>query len=204
MAEGTDGDDKTSGECGLSKVLYDRTNKLLVLQWLDNKVVSCTSTLGVSGLVPVNRRSGSQILNLTVERALKCYQEGMDGVDRGDQYRECGGGFAKKAHYKKWYKKAYFAVLDFMLLNGFFAWNMSAKEDPNLERMKVKKSAFYAAVVEEMIVFTKDDAWVDDKACPTVVLNDHILVPAVALDRRRCIVCSMEEGWRRKAGLKDV
>ena len=129
----------------------------------------------------------------------------MYGVDRGDQYRECGGGFAKKAHYKKWYKKAYFAVLDFMLLNGFFAWNMSAKENPNLERMKVKKSAFYAAVAEEMIAFTEDDdAWVNDEACPAGVLNDHIPVPAVASDRRHCIVCKMEEGWRRKAGLKDV
>ena len=43
--------------------------------------------LDISGLVPVNQRSGSQILDLTIERALKFYQEGMDGVDRGDQYR---------------------------------------------------------------------------------------------------------------------
>ena len=54
-------------------------------------------------------------------------------------------------------QKAYFAVLDFMLLNGFFAWNMSAKENPNLKRMKVKTSAFYAAVAKEMIAFIEDN-----------------------------------------------
>ena len=81
----------------------------------------------------------------------------MYGVDRGDQYRECGGGFAKKAHYKKWCKKTYFAVLDFILLNGFFAWNTSAKNNPNLRRMKVTKSALYAAVAEDMMTFTEDD-----------------------------------------------
>ena len=30
-----------------------------------------------------------------------------------------GEGFAAKAHYKKWYKKEYFTVLDFMALNTF-------------------------------------------------------------------------------------
>ena len=52
----------------------------------------------------------------------------MGGVDRSDQYRERGSGFASKSHYKKWYKKAYFAVMDFMVLNSYFAWNMSAPD----------------------------------------------------------------------------
>ena len=40
-----------------------------------------------------------------------------------------------------------------MLLNVFFAWNMATEENPDLNRLKVKKSAFYAAVAEEMIAF---------------------------------------------------
>jgi len=75
-------------------VLYDKVNKVLVTQWMDSKVVSCTSTLTVSGLVDMKRRSRSTIWNLQVERSLKSYQEGMDGVDRGDQYRDQGVGFA--------------------------------------------------------------------------------------------------------------
>ena len=112
-------------ERGTNKVLYDHVNRFLVSQWVDNEVVSCTFTLELSGLVPVERRSGSSILHLMVERSLKNYQEGMGGVDRGDQYREHGAAFASKAHFKKWYKKSYFAIADFMTLNSFFAWNMS-------------------------------------------------------------------------------
>ena len=73
----------------------------MVIQWIDNKVVKCTSTLEILGLVPVKRRKGSGILDLTVEAALRAYQEFMDGVDRGDQYREMGAGFASKSQYKK-------------------------------------------------------------------------------------------------------
>lgn len=100
-----------SDERGTSKVLYDKRNKVLVTQWVDNKVVSCTSTLLVSGKVGVTRRSGAHILHLQVEKALKAYQEGMDAVDRDNQYRESGGGFASTAHYKKWYKKAFLPSL---------------------------------------------------------------------------------------------
>jgi hypothetical protein len=31
----------------------------------------------------------------------------MFGVDKGDQMRVHGGGFATKAHFKKWYKKQF-------------------------------------------------------------------------------------------------
>ena len=37
---------------------YDARNKLLCIQWMDNKIVSLTSSLETSGLVPVQRRSG--------------------------------------------------------------------------------------------------------------------------------------------------
>ena len=94
-----------SGERGTGFARYDPVNKLVCLQWLDNKVVNLNSSLQVSGLVDIKRRSGSQLLNMQCEKALKQYQEGMDAVDRSDQYRERGAGFACKAHYKKWYKK---------------------------------------------------------------------------------------------------
>jgi hypothetical protein len=58
----------------------------MVLQWVDNKVVSCTSTLRISDEVPVTRRKGSEVLHLTVQKALKAYQEGMGGIDQGDQW----------------------------------------------------------------------------------------------------------------------
>ena len=78
----------------------------------------------ISGDTNVIRRSGSNVLQLAVDKSLKAYQEGMDGVDRSDQYRECGSGFASKAHYKV-LQEVFFAILDFMVLNAFFALYMS-------------------------------------------------------------------------------
>ena len=174
-------------------------------------MVRLTSTLEVSGEVDVKRRSGSNILDLKVEKALREYQEYMDGVDRGDQYRETGSGFATKAHYKKWYKKAYFAILDFMILNAFFAWNMSAEEEPTLNRWKVKKWQFNAALAEEMIAYVdteqSEDANRREAGTSTddIPTDRHTPMPAVASERNRCMVCKqLEEKWRKEDGLKDA
>ena len=80
-----------------------------------------------------------------MDKSLEAYQQGMDAVDRSDQYSERGARFASKSHNKKWYKKAFFAILDFMVLNSFFAWNMSAEEIE--DRFHVKRSDYYAALV---------------------------------------------------------
>ena len=74
---------------------------MLVTQWNNNKVVSCTSTLGVLKLDEVCQRKGSDVLVLVVERALHEYQEFMDGVKHSNQMKACGEGFADKAHLKK-------------------------------------------------------------------------------------------------------
>ena len=80
-----------SAERGANMVVYDKKNRILCTQWMDNKVVQCTSTLGVSGLTTVSRRSGATIIELQVEKALRMYQKYMDGVDRGDQICEIQG-----------------------------------------------------------------------------------------------------------------
>ena len=86
---------------------YDHQNHILCVQSMDNKVVSLTSSLNISGDTPVNRRSGLNVLALTMDKWLEAYQQRMDGVDKSNQYRERGAGFASKAHCKKWYKKAF-------------------------------------------------------------------------------------------------
>ena len=194
---------KKDDDRGTSKVLYDKVNKILVTQWVDSKVVSCTSTLNVSGLVDVKRRSGSTILNLLVERSLKLYQEGMDAVDRGDQYRELGAGFASKSHYKKWYKKAFFAVLDFMLLNSFFAWNMATMTH-NSGKYVVTKNEYYAVIAEEMIAYVdKGEGYELVEDCTEVTCLDHTPELMDKKERPACMVCLLEENMRKRKGLKD-
>ena len=84
----------------------------------------------------------------------------MGGVDKGDQLRAHGGGFAKKAHYKKWYKKAYFAVLDCMLMNSYIAWNESVKERGVHNRLPLSRDKFYTHVAESLLNFREKDSTV--------------------------------------------
>ena len=49
---------------GVLKCLYDKKNKLLAIQLVCNKVVNCISSLEEAGLVPVQRRKASVMLNL--------------------------------------------------------------------------------------------------------------------------------------------
>ena len=63
-------------ERGSSLVKYDPVNRVLFGQWNDNKVVSFSSTLGISGSVTVSRRVGPTTVDLPIEIALKLYTNG--------------------------------------------------------------------------------------------------------------------------------
>ena len=74
-------DEPTVFTKGESLVLHNEINRVLAVQWLDNKLVSCMSTLGETGLIPVQQRKGDELLQLSVEITLKRYQDGMGGVN---------------------------------------------------------------------------------------------------------------------------
>ena len=76
---------------------------------MNNQVVFLTSSLECLVLVPVSRRIGLNRVNLTVERALKAYQNGMDDIDKSDQV------ILSKEN-----------KLNFMVLNAYFARNVNS------------------------------------------------------------------------------
>ncbi len=51
----------------------------------------------------------------------------MGYVDLIDFDKKIGGLLTEKSHFKKWYKKVYLGIMDFMLVNSHVAWNMSVK-----------------------------------------------------------------------------
>jgi Transposase IS4 len=137
---------------GQASYAYDRTNDLLCLQWRDNKVVNCVTTLIATEEGPCRRRSGSELLTLTVPKPLGYYHKYMGGVDRCDQRRMHMGGFARKSHFKKWYKRAFFAVMDCMLLNALSAWSMSLDHVPT--RMDMSRHEFYSWIADELLNYS--------------------------------------------------
>ena len=87
---------------GTSLTKYDPINKVLFRQWNDNKVISFISTLGVSGLVTVQRRVRRDNVDFQIEEALKRYTRDnfMGGVDTIDKHKKIGGSFTKNALFK--------------------------------------------------------------------------------------------------------
>ena len=73
----------------------------------------------------------------------------MFGVDKHDQLRAIGGGFAKKSQFNKWYKKTLLGIFDMMLVNAFIAWNLS-------DQVKLTHHEFYYCIGKQMIYFKED------------------------------------------------
>ena len=138
-----------NSERGESKLYYDSTNNIDIAQWHDNKVVTVVSTLGVGGIVPVKRRFGADIIDLSTKKCVREYQKFMGGVDRGDQIRETGAGFCRKSHFKKWYSKSFFAVCDFMLLNSYLSWNLATDSTERNGKRHLWTFQFYSTFAED-------------------------------------------------------
>ena len=98
---------------------YDPVNQILFGQWNNSKVVSCISSLGVSGRVTVKRRVGSQKIYLEIGESLKRYTHDnlVGGVDNVDKDKKIGGAFTKKAMFKKWYQMGIRGLFDFMVVH---------------------------------------------------------------------------------------
>ena len=202
---------------GDSKLYYDPTYKVAIAQWHDNKVVNVVSTLGLSGKVNISRRLGQNVVEISTEKCIREYQLYMGGVDRGDQIRETGAGFCRKAHFKKWYKKSFFAICDFMLLNSYIAWNLAAKSRNSYNKRELQKHEFYAAFAEELLCVNDSDveeAYTNELCLPIVdaespntektstVYFDHLPNYDWGENdsfRPHCYVCKMEGNLQSRA-----
>ena len=92
-----------------------------------------------------------------------------------------------------------------MLLNSFFAWNMSAEEEEN--RFKVKRSEYYAALAEEMIAYVDttggEDVGIQVTLPENGRIDGHDPLPATHKERMRCAVCKLKEKWMNASKIKQ-
>jgi Transposase IS4 len=94
--------DKKEGR-GKYKFSVDKDNKILCAQWVDSKVVNVVSSILSFEISKVHQQIGSKKQPFPCPYVITRYQKNMIGVDKSDQMRAAGGGFAAKAHYQKWY-----------------------------------------------------------------------------------------------------
>lgn len=188
---------------GKYKISVDKDNKILCCQWMDSKVVNVVSSILSLEISKVLRQVGNQKKEIPCPYVITKYQKNMIGVDKSDQMRAAGGGFALKAHYQKWYKRAYFAIFDMMALNALIAWNQSCKVR-SLRRSMVKRHEFLWYVAESMLTYT--DTRQSAKVHPSVSREESTI--ASSLDGHavnckdpyaRCAVCKLDYNIQSKA-----
>ena len=212
---------KNNAKRGTHVRLVDDRLGMVISRWKDSKVLQVVSTIMKKGIGKVERRVGSEKIEVSCPNDIIEYQKYMGGVDRGDQHRVVGAGFANVAHFKKWYKKAFLGICDFSLLQSFTVWNMGVKSNnnnnmsrrgSNPRRREMKKWEFYAIAAEEMMTYTDEteegtsvtgsytgttinaasSATFSRQHQPMSIPKNHpIKIPT-------CMICSMEEGVMRK------
>ena len=177
---------------------YDMITQVACMQWRDSKVVNLVSTLNDSQLSTCQRREGEILTNLSVPNDYNQYGKRMFGVDKGDQARSHFGGFANRAHFQKWYKKVYLAILDCCVLNAHAAWNMSCIEV--FGRKELKRHQFMWALSIELLQY-KDPQFVTievPRARASIAANAgqgiHVPIQNRHSGRKRCFVCQLEVG----------
>jgi hypothetical protein len=193
---------------GTFKRAYDFTNKVQCVQWVDSKVVNFVSSLSTNWVVgEVKRQVGSVKKTVRCPNVIRRYQQNMFGVDKGDQLRARMGGFANKAHFKKWYKKCHLGLMDIMLLNAYVAYNMAARERnsraASLGHMAELLHFECLTYIAECMLNYRDPA--DSPPTPEIVRtrkeerdamnSEHRPVAAMEVpgkSKKRCTVCRLE------------
>ena len=122
----------SSSERGVCKMAISEQFGIGAVQWIDSKVVNCISSVLDFTERKIYRQIGPNKEEFSCPGMMVLYQENLSGVDRIDQMRI--DGLASMSHFKKWYKKALFAVIDMMLLNGLHLWNRVCEKVPGKKK----------------------------------------------------------------------
>ena len=202
-----------NAERGHHKRLVDKRLGMVITRWRDSKNLQTVSTVMKSGLSTVERRNGSKIIQVECPNDIILYQQDMGGVDRGDQHRTVGAGFANVSHFKKWFKKVFLAIADFSLLQAFTTWNLSVDQfsqnrrgNSEVKRKKLIKWDFYSVLAKELMAYVYTTDHGDDNSGVSFnvhlrmyEMRGHIPAPYFSFDRNEiitrplCMICSMEE-----------
>ena len=201
-----------NAERGTFKRLIDPRLGMIITRWRDSKTLQTVSTVMKHGKSIIQRRVGSKIIDVVCPNDIILYQQGMGGVDRGDQHRVVGAGFANVAHFKKWYKKAFFGIADFCLLQAFTAWNLSIdasdRRSSESRRKKIVKWEFYSVMAEEMMSYVDrhedgvNDGSMSNNRTLKKYMDGHYPKSYFEFDKKYivnrpvCMICSMEESVR--------
>ena len=177
----------------------------LVLQWVDNKVVSMITTVGnANDHVQVSRKqkNAGTWTNIHVRQPqiFQTYNLKMNAVDRSDQILST---FNIQRKCLQWWKTLFFHLIDIAVVNSYILFlEHQAKNPDDLKRPRgYNQCDFRDEIVRQICNF---DEYGDPplhisgkpSAPPSVFETEHI--PRVSDMRRNCVVCYKQEKVERK------
>ncbi len=126
----------------------------------------------------------------------------MGYVNLVDYDKKIGGGFTARPHFKKWYKKGFLGNLDFMMVNGRVAWNMSC-DIQGIIRTKLNNRMWRVCVADLMLQWRDPQEPVQNNSKSVgfqVRHEQQHLTKEWRGKHPRCWVCGFETSMRN--GLK--
>ena len=176
----------------------------LVLQWVDNKVVSMITTVGnanergqVTRRVRTDGEWGERLVRQP--QIFKTYNMKMNAVDRSDQILSA---FSTRRKCVRWWKTLFFHLIDIAVVNSFILFQAHRATYPEIERpAEYSQCDFRDEIVREICGL---DEFGDppsynpgrQRAQPTEFETVH--VPLFAEQKRNCVVCYKQEKAERK------
>jgi hypothetical protein len=176
--------------------IFRRKDNMLVLKWQDKKTVTFLSTTHTADFVDVQRHGKDYHQPLLKES----YDHCMSGVDICDQNV---GYYSMRRKTMKWSKKL-----------AFYFLNVARYQSYLLQKIKAEKPLsqlqFTSKLVHQLIEDTPVEAArrgrPSDADIPTRLTDRHFLKSIPPTEKKekptkRCIVCSVPTGERRKRGV---
>ena len=132
---------------------WERKPPCLIMQWVDNKVVSVVTTLdNANDKVTTVRKSkaNDEWTDIVVNqpKAIDNYNKYMNGVDRSDQLIGTNNVNRKCL---KWWKTLFFHLIDIAIVNGFILFRQHQAAFPDDEALKRPSNYSIGNFREEVI-----------------------------------------------------
>ncbi len=126
----------------------------------------------------------------------------MGFIELVDFDEKFGGSFIDNSHFKKWYKKGFLEVLDFMLVNSCVAWNMSA-EIKGIIRDLVKNAEWRVYVPENKLDWVNQMFETDSVPRPPQEQNlVEQPIPFSWANFVWCVVCELKTSMWKNFGIQ--
>ena len=181
-----------------------RDSPCLVLQWVDNKVVSMITTVGnaneqgqVTRRVRTDGRWGEMLVRQP--QIFKTYNMKMNAVDRSDQIISA---FSTRRKCVRWWKTLFFHLIDIAVVNSFILFQAHRATHTEIERPAGYSQCDFRDEIVRQICglpeFGDPPAYSPGRARaqPSEFVTQHI--PHVAEQRGHCVVCYKQDKVQRK------